>query len=107
VAKPPVAPVTSKVPKGYSSAGNGLAYRWAKKNLACNYGTSCITLVLYAMEPCKNIYVEANVLNRNGAVIGYTNELVQSLNVGKIAKVRLDTYEDAADAFQITEINCY
>jgi len=103
----PIVPAKPKVPKGYRDAGNGLAYRWAKKPLSCDYYTSCVTLVLYAMEPCNDIYVEANLLNRNDAVIGYTNALVQRLERGQIAKVKLSSYLDGVETFSLTEIKCY
>lgn len=93
-----------EVPDGFHDADNGLAYAWADES-SCDY-LRCIQLQLYAYEFCGSVYVEANQVDGNGVVRGFTNDLLGQLEPGQQAVATLTITESAAVSAELTEVRC-
>lgn len=95
---------------GYSDAGNGLEWRFGDKAAygGCEYYRGCSIVVLQAFKDCASgVYVEGNVLDSSGAVVGMTNGTVAALREGQEAHVRLGVTEQDGVKVQLTKISCH
>lgn len=88
------------------SGDSGLAWKEASsRNGFCLSGGGCIGIDIIANRDCRNmVYLEANIFDSRGAVIGYTNDSLGSLSKFQTGKLQLDIRNGIA--FQITKINC-
>jgi len=58
-------------------------------------------------DGCDSLYVKVSEINSSGANVGYTNETTAGLAAGQKAILMLDTYNEAADQFRLSQISCY
>lgn len=93
------------IPKGYSDATTGLAFKWDHDDsLQCTYG-SCNHLSVYAYEDCPNgVYVEANLL-RGNTVVDYTNGTLSRLDKKQKGLIELD-YTSGVTKLKLTKLEC-
>jgi hypothetical protein len=103
----PSAVAAPEIPSGYTDGGEGLAWKWGSGDCSDSI-SGCNPVDVFAYEDCSSgVYLEANILDRSGAVIGYTNDSLGSLAKGQRGKMKLKIYEDGADKVQITSSKCY
>ena len=100
-------------PPGYTAVtDDGVAWVWEKdattKKRVCGalYGEGCSVLKVQATYGCSSLYVEANLLDSAGTVVGFTNGIASHLAPGTVAEVELVYYGQAASTISLTEINC-
>jgi hypothetical protein len=94
-------------PKGYQEWQDGLAFRWVKsKDLKCPaYSGGCWGMYVIARDGCpQNLYVELSVENRAGDVVGFTNDLVGSVEAGRRAKL---TFTGRGAFASFSKASCY
>jgi hypothetical protein len=94
----------STMPSSYTDQGSGVGVRFVTE--ACDYG-DCKHLEVYTEYGCSTLYVEANVLDRDKRVIGYSNDLLGSVKAGQTAVATLQITEAAADSVALAEVSCY
>lgn len=95
-----------EVPAGYEDTNTGVAIRWID-NPDCGYST-CAQLEAFALRACPNsLFIEANVLDTGGRIVGYTNDLASSVRAGETAIMTMRTFEDAGSVIDLTDISCY
>lgn len=104
-ATPRPTPDTSWVPNGYRVAADGVALKSISGE--CTHW-DCVAYDVVTRDGCPNgLYVEANVLDSGGRVIGFTNDSVGQLRAGDRAKVILDVIEEDGEGIRVTEVSCY
>lgn len=86
---------------------DGVAWKWAD-NPDCDY-FGCFGMTVRADDqPCPNgLYVEINLLDGKGNVIGYSNDTVGSLSLGQKAKLIFDVTDNDVKSAELTDISCY
>lgn len=99
---------TSWVPEGFSAFNNLVAYRYSDKgSYSCDsFRKRCIQLEVVAKKGCDSLYVEMTELDESDNNVGYTNETTSGLRSGEKALLMIDTYNDRANSFRISEISC-
>lgn len=94
--------------KGYNPYGTDLAWKWTDES--CGYSSGyCWTVRVQTRDGCYGgLYAEINI-EKNGTVIGYSNDSLGSLGAGKTAKLEFIHYDRGAGTLtgQLTEIRCY
>lgn len=94
-----------ELPDGFKDGGDGVAFAFVE-NQVCDYGR-CVQVELYAYQACPNsVYVEGNVLDDGGRVIGYTNDRIGSLKAKRYGLATLNFTDKAGVKVQLTEITC-
>lgn len=75
---------------------------------ACSYGT-CSKIKVVSETGCSMLYVEANILDSTGTVIGMANDTVSNLAPDQPAIMELHyvTSGGHSDKIKLTEVNCY
>jgi len=92
-------------PDGYELHDSNIAYKF-NKSRGCDY-LACFNLDVVTKISCSSLYVEMNVLDGSGSIIGFTNDSARNVSAGQVVKLRLDIVEDNASTGQITEMSCY
>ena len=85
---------------------NGIAYKWAKKP-DCGY-LPCfgMTVRADAMSCPNGVYAEINLLDRQGMVVGYSNDVVGALARGQKAKLIFNVTEKNVKRAEVNAIVC-
>ena len=112
---PPSSPNPSpapSLPAGFTDAGVGVALRWldpaADDWRDCTFSGYCYWLEVYAYEDCpSSVYVEANLLNAEGRVVGWTNDSLGVLSNGQYGYIELRDSTDDGEQIEITDVTCY
>jgi hypothetical protein len=100
------------LPAGFTDAGVGVALRWldpaADDWRDCTFSGYCYWLEVYAYEDCpSSVYVEANLLNAEGRVVGWTNDSLGVLSNGQYGYIELRDSTDDGEQIEITDVTCY
>ena len=96
-----------RVPTGFEDTGSGLAIHFVD-NPSCSLSIgTCAVVEVYALRDCPSmVYVEANVLDSSGTVIGMTNDSVGRLGAGARARLELPILESEGVRVKLTETSC-
>lgn len=95
------------LPFGFVSIGGGLGGRWTDQPCSLSMG-GCNHMEVYSPNGCPNsLYVELNVLDSAGRVIGYTNDAVGSVGAAQKALLEFSYFEDGASKVEVSEVSCY
>lgn len=85
-----------------------VAYRFLtddeKRGRSCTYG-SCVWVKTVALSGCRSLYVEANVLDKDGTIIDWTNATASNMRAGDEAILELSSR--GGTTFRLTEMNCH
>jgi len=84
---------------------DGVAYRW-DTSPECTL-ERCWGMFLVTRDGCGNLYVELTVLDREGTVIGYTNDSLSEIRPGEQAAMTFDAVEAGADKARLADVSCY
>ncbi|MGI8392479.1 hypothetical protein [Leucobacter sp. W1038] len=96
----------SGIPPGFEDTGAGVAIRFVADPV-CELGR-CSQIEAIALRDCRNaLYVEANVLNAAGTIVGYTNDLLGSVRKGEKAVLTLNAFSDTGTRIELTDVSCY
>ena len=112
---PPSSPNPSpapSLPAGFTDAGVGVALRWLDWDVDdprdCSFSGFCYWLEVYAYEDClSSVYVEANLLDAEGRVVGWTNDSLGALRNGQYGYIELRDSTDDGYQIEITDVSCY
>jgi hypothetical protein len=85
---------------------NGVEWDWTQ-NPRCDYGSCFGITVTPLSQSCPNgLYAEINLINADGVVVDYSNDLVGSLGQGQTAELTFQVSDDATKKAQLTKIDC-
>jgi hypothetical protein len=86
-----------------------VAYRFLKRNeFKCRGFSRCSGMIVIPRDGCpSNLYVELSVVNRNDAVIDYTNDSVGRVDAGQRARLIFDGIANNAKGVKLSEFSCY
>lgn len=92
----------------YPDTWQCIYWKWAEDgSLNCGY-FDCWAIYVIPEDGCpSSLYIELNLLDSAGNIIGYTNELLGAVPAGYSAFVKFDDYTDEASSAYITELSCY
>lgn len=96
---------TSWIPKGYWICAEDIACNWGKSGADGFLGY--VTLLVVSRDGLSHGYIEANVLDKHGAVVGMTNGVIGRLTPGQVAKVKLYVTEDDGATIDITKVDAF
>lgn len=82
-----------------------LAYRW-DTSPECDIADRCFGMYVASRDGCSTLYVELTILDKNGTVIGSTNDTASGLRPQETAKLVFDTVENEADTARIADVRC-
>lgn len=88
----------------------GVRFRWLKaREFDCTYpGAVCWGILVIPRYGCPtNLYVEAQLYDRTGAIIGFTNATSGSLYPRQRARLVLDSLDHGVAGANLTRIDCY
>lgn len=103
-ATPRPTPNTAWIPSGFEQVADGVAFKRIEGECT---SWPCVAYEVATRDGCPNgLYVEANVLNSGGTIVGYTNDVVQRMGASDRAKIVLDILEDDGERTRVSEINC-
>lgn len=96
--------------RGFDSYASGVCYRWMDHNdpkFDCGYSSGrCSILEVSPDSGCTSLYVQANVLDDSGTIIGWANDMAKSVPANGNALIKLVTFEDHGKSFKLTELTC-
>ncbi|GAA2056628.1 hypothetical protein [Leifsonia soli] len=96
---------------GYHDAGNGLEWQFGVLSDSpdgCSYYKSCVIVKLKAFEDCPSgVYVEGQVMDASGTVVGMTNDTLPSLMAGQDGRVTLGYMGQGAQKTRVTDVVCH
>ncbi|WP_431220135.1 hypothetical protein [Leifsonia xyli] len=96
---------------GYHDAGNGLEWQFGVLSDSpdgCSYYKSCVIVKLKAFEDCPGgVYVEGQVMDASGTVIGMTNDTLPSLMAGQDGRVTLGYMGTGPQKTRVTDVVCH
>lgn len=95
----------ASVPDGYTDQGNGIATKWDNANCSDSI-ISCTMLDIYATQSCSFVYIEANLLDSSGSIVGMTNGTASDMSAGDTAKIKLEYSEADAANVRLTKVQC-
>ena len=96
-------------PKGYEEIAGfpGFAYK-NKAGNPCDYGASCASFGIVSEVSCPSmLYAEVNMMDSSGAVVDWSNDTVQGLMAGQVARMAANSYADNFTRWRFTKISCY
>jgi hypothetical protein len=98
--------LTGGDPVSVLATRNGISYWWSATQ-PCD-GTTCFAMTIRAeAQPCPNgVYVEINLLDANGTVVGYSNDIVGALAVGQEARVEFTATEEGVTSAVVNQMSC-
>lgn len=95
------------IPDGYSGVINGVAWQWdnGDADTLCN-GLTCGVVQVKTQTNCDEVYVEANLVDSAGNVIGFTNGVSGALTDGQTAKITMLYSNPEASTLKLTKLEC-
>jgi hypothetical protein len=95
-------------PKGYKELDTGFAYRWLRgSEYRCgSVEFGCWGMSVIARDGCSDVYVELSTMNKNGVVIGFTNDTLGALRPMQFGAMLFEATEDGASTAQISRAIC-
>ena len=98
-----------KVSEPWNTSPDGSELQWRKAGGYCqgysSYG--CVRIQIYATADClRGVYSEANNLDANNNVTGYSNDSLGSLSKGQSAILEMD-FTEPGGYYQITHLTCH
>ena len=98
-------PATIAIPVDFIDGGEGVAYKQIEGDCG---NLRCAHYALFAYENCPtSAYLEANELDANGVIYGYTNAAIGTMVAGDTAIATLNALNDQATKLRVTKVNCY
>lgn len=99
-------PTPASIPAGYNDLGVGIAAKFVERDCSVSlYG--CQWLELYAYEDCQSlVYIEANLMDPSGVVLGLTNGTLGSLKTGQKGLIELISLYEDATSIELTDATC-
>jgi hypothetical protein len=99
-------------PSGYSPWPDdpSVAYRWLDSDeLDCEFGLRCTGLMVTSRDGCPtSLYVEAQVLNSSGVVVGGTNDSAfAGLEPREQARLVLSILEEDGRSTRLSDVSCF
>jgi hypothetical protein len=92
-------------PSGFKVVGDGLALR--KLDGSCGY-LNCVAYEVVTRDGCLGgVYVEAQLLDAHGTVIGWTNDLLPSLRAGQVGELIMESTDDRASQVLVSDASCH
>src|SRR5690625_1279039 len=77
-----------------------------KQDRSCYYGI-CTWVKAVAIEGCRSLYVEANILDENSTIVDWTNETASGMRAGDEAILELsNSGRTGGKTFRDTEVSC-
>ena len=92
-------------PDGFELFDTNIAYKLAKGR-GCDY-FDCWNYDVVTKVSCSSLYVEMNMFESSGAIIGFTNDSARNVSAGQVVKMRFDDPYGDATSGRITEMSCY
>jgi len=92
-------------PDGFELFDTNIAYKLAKGR-GCDY-FDCWNYDVVTKVSCSSLYVEMNMFDSSGAIIGFTNDSARNVSAGQVVKMRFDDPYGDATSGRITEMSCY
>ena len=95
------------IPDGYVDFGIGIAGKYVDRDCSVSlYG--CQWMEIYAYDDCSSmVYVEANVLDANGTVLGITNGTLGTLRSGQKGLIEFINLYDGGERLELTDASCF
>ena len=97
--------------RGYTSYASGVCFRWLEKGdprRDCGYSSgTCSVMEVSPEYGCNTLYVEVNIKDSSGAVIGYTNDVAKGIPAEGTALMQFTSFEKRANTVVPTAINCH
>jgi hypothetical protein len=90
-------------PDGFESYSLDVAYKFVEGR-GCDY-FSCWNIDVITRTSCSSLYVEMNIYDSSGSIVGFTNDSARNVGAGEVVKMRLDDLYDGSSG-RITEMNC-
>lgn len=90
-------------PEGFKAFSSEVAYKFVKSR-GCDY-YDCWNLDIVTQFSCSYLYVEMNIYDSSGSIVGFTNDSARNIRAGEIVKMRLDDIYDGSSG-RLTEMSC-
>lgn len=96
--------------RGYEHYANGVCFRWLDRSDPkhdCGYSHgSCSVMEVSPIYGCNSLYVEANIEDSSGMILGYTNDIAKGIPAEGSALIKLSSFEKGADKVAPTQLTC-
>ena len=93
-------------PKGFDEWQTGVAFKHIPRGGDC-YGCYYWAYDVVTEDGCPSgLYVEISITDSSDRAIDWTNDTLSSLKAGQKGRLVFRTYNDNANSFDVTEINC-
>lgn len=104
---PPPVPDLSWVPAGFTPFDPDFAYEFEDDPECSTSLVSCFGVRVASRSTCPtSIYVELQLLNARGDVVGFTNDLLPPLESGQVGLAQLETFDESIDSGNLSVIRC-
>ena len=98
-------------PDGSTEASDELAIRYIDSSdgsFDCEYYDRCVNIEIYAIQSCDGGYIEANVLDSNGTIVDFSNDVIPQMRPTDKYRSVLGTFGSSTGRrYRITELICY
>lgn len=95
------------IPPGFEDVNTGLALRWIDRP-ACGEYLYCQQLEFFTVEQCNTgVFLEAEVMDRNGRVIGLTNFELGAIGQGRVVLATFVIEQANYSHLALVEASCW